>query len=187
VLQTVLQALALSQMYGAHDFAVPAAHAPAPSQYAMLVRMPEAHDAAAQLVEVPLIEAHLVRSAPSHVAWQTPDPAHAVRAPWTAPATATHVPTLPPTSQASHWPEHALSQQTPSTQFPDPHSAFAVHATPRGFEHVPKPLALHVSGAAHDATTQQTPSTHLPDPHCDGLVQTLPAAPVVTQTPPLQK
>jgi hypothetical protein len=132
VAQTVLQAVVPSQTYGAHDFEAGVAHPPAPSQKAMLVKMPEAHDAAAQLVDVPLIEAHLVRSAPSQVAWQTPVPAHAVRVlPCTAPATATHVPTLPPTSHASHCPLQALSQQTPSTQNrPGLQEVVAAHCAP---------------------------------------------------------
>ena len=160
---------------------------PAPSQKAIPVSTPPVHEAAAQLVDVPLIEAHLVRSAPSQAAWQAPDPEQAVRAPCTAPATATHVPTLPPTSHASHWPVQALSQQTPSTQLPEPHSAPDVHVVASGFAQVPVPLALHLSGAVQEETRQHTPSTHLPDVHCEGLVQTVPAPPVVTHAPPLQK
>ena len=58
---------------------------------------------------------------------------------------------------------------------------------PRGFEHVPSPLALHFNGAVHDDTVQHTPSTQLPLAHCELSEHTVPAAPVVTQDVPLQK
>ena len=62
----------------------------------------------------------------------SPEPAaeHATRAPCGAPFTGEHVPGAVATSQASHWPEHALVQQTPSTQKPLAHVRASAHATP---------------------------------------------------------
>jgi len=73
-----------------------------------------------------------------------PVPEHAGRVPWGAPTTAVHLPTLPPTSHAWHAPPQAVSQQTPSTQLPDPHSEPAVHAVPLAFVQCPgEPGRLH--------------------------------------------
>ena len=97
------------------------------------------------------------------------------------------MPTLPPTSHASHWPMHAVLQHTPSTQLPLPHSVSFTHATASGFEHVPSPFALHLSGLAHEELVQHTPSTQLPEAHCDAPVQAAPAARLATHDAPLQK
>ena len=58
-----------------------------------------------------------------------------------------------------------MSQQTPSTQKPEPHSVPLEQVVEIGLEQVPSPLAEHVMGAAHEATEQQTPSTQLPLVH----------------------
>jgi hypothetical protein len=50
-----------------------------------------------------------------------PSDAQGVRAARGAPATGVQVPTLPGSAQASHWPLHAVSQQTPSTQCCEAH------------------------------------------------------------------
>ena len=126
------------------------------------VATPVVHDAVAQTTEPFGGAPHERRLLPSHVAAQTPVPAHAVRELCGAPATAVHVPALPGTSHASHWPLHALSQQTPSTQLPEPHSLDFEQATPSGFEQVPAPFTLHFKPPAQLATSQQTPSTQPP-------------------------
>lgn len=77
--------------------------------------------------------------------------AHAVRVPWGAPVAGEHVPTLPETSHAWHWPEHALSQQTPSTQWAVPHWLSAVQALAGAF------LGTHVP-ESHQAVEAQSPS-----------------------------
>jgi len=60
---------------------------------------------------------------PSQLPPQTvPSDAQALRAPCGAPVAAEQVPTLPATSQASHCPPQARSQQNPSTQKPAAHS-----------------------------------------------------------------
>jgi hypothetical protein len=59
-----------------------------------------------------------------------PSVVQAARAPCGAPAIGVHVPTLPATSQASHWPAQAVLQQTPSAQWPEPHSRSAAQAAP---------------------------------------------------------
>jgi hypothetical protein len=57
-----------------------------------------------------------------------PSEAQALRNPCGAPeVTVVHVPTLPATSHACHWPLQALSQQTPSTQEPEAHSLLPPH------------------------------------------------------------
>ena len=73
---------------------------------------------------------HAARAVPSQVPSQPSAPVQAVREPWGAPVTAVHEPSLPPTSHASHWPAHAVSQHTESTQKVDSHSALSVHELP---------------------------------------------------------
>jgi hypothetical protein len=72
-----------------------------------------------------------VRDEPSQVPPQAePSVAQAGRAPWGAPVAEVQVPAEPATSQASHWPPHAPSQQTPSTQKPLAHWLAAPQAAP---------------------------------------------------------
>ncbi len=61
-----------------------------------------------------------------------PSAAQGVRVPCGAPVTGTQVPTLPISSQASHWPPQPALQQTPSAQKPDEHSLGTVHGLPSG-------------------------------------------------------
>ena len=78
---------------------------------------------------------HALAVVPSHVGPQlvpAPAPVHAPRVPWGMPSTVTHVPSFPVTSHASHFPPHALSQQSPSTQLPETHSREAPQAVPLG-------------------------------------------------------
>jgi hypothetical protein len=67
-----------------------------------------------------------------------------------------------------------VSQQTPSTQWLEPHSASAPHAAPFFFAHEPARCVLHASGAVHVATPQQTPSVQNPDEHCVFALHGLP-------------
>lgn len=67
--------------------------------------------------------------APPHA---VPSVVHGGRPPIGAPVAAEHVPTLPETLHAAHWPLHAASQQTPSTQNPDVHWFVAPHVLPFG-------------------------------------------------------
>ena len=55
------------------------------------------------------------------------------RDPWGAPTTGLHVPSLPAMSHASHWPPHARSQHTPSTQMLDVHSVPVLQDAPDAF------------------------------------------------------
>lgn len=184
--QSFLQSV-VPHVYGAHEVGVGVPQAPAPLQRASLIAMSPVQLGSLQVVSAPGNALHAVRSEPSHLPVQTPVPEHAVRVPCGAPTTAVQVPTLPPISQASHCPEHAVLQQTPSAQTPEPHSALVVHPVASGLEQDPAPLALHFSGAAQDGVEQQTPSTQLPEAHWDGAVHTVPSAPVVMHTPLLQK
>jgi hypothetical protein len=94
-----------------------------------------------------------------------------------------HVPALPETSHASHWPAQALSQQTPSTQWPLPHSLSALHVVASGLLQVPAPFALHTNGEVHDATEQHTPLVQCPLAHSPSPPHTVPSTPFVTHVP----
>ena len=103
---------------------------------------------------------------PSHVPAHAPLPVQEGRLPCGAPATAVHAPTLPTASHASHWPVQAELQHTPSTQWPELHSAslkqpvpFATCAT-----HTP---AAHQVPAAQSALEAQLPA-HEVEPHVYG-------------------
>lgn len=75
--------------------------------------------------------AQALTSTPSHEPPQAePSELQACREPWGAPLTAVQTPTRPATSQAWHWPLHALLQQIPSTQLPFTHAFDALQAPP---------------------------------------------------------
>jgi hypothetical protein len=83
--------------------------------------------------------------------------AQGARAPCGAPATGLQVPTAPATSQASHCPPQAASQQTPSTQKPLAHWDAAPQAVPPGSLGVQTP-AEHQCPAAHWSSAVQAPA-----------------------------
>jgi hypothetical protein len=102
------------------------------------------HVAERQETAEPAYEAHVAVELPSHSAEaQTLEAslAHTARVPWGLPLIGMHLPGRPVvesgTSHASHWPLHALSQQTPSAQWFEPHSTSAVHDAPMVLVHVP--------------------------------------------------
>lgn len=118
-----------------------------------------------------------------------PAPLHATRAPWGEPVTALQVPTEPVTSHAWHWPLQPVSQQSPSTQKPEPHSAAEAHATPFGFAHLPsEPATLQRVPPPQTDDPQHTPSTQFPDAHeaAPPAVQMVPLVSLGAHTPPLQ-
>jgi hypothetical protein len=158
-----------------------ATQAPSPSQYDTSLNVVPAHVPDAHGVDLPGAGPHWIVLVPSHFAWQAPAPLHCVREPCGSPVTALHVPTLPPTPHDSHCPVQAPSQQTPSTQFPEPHSAAPAHVVPSGLAQVPFLVALQVSPAAQVAAVQQTLSTQLPEPHSAPVAQPVPAVPVLRQ------
>ena len=92
--------------------------------------------------------------APPHI---EPSEAQAVRTPCGEPTTALQVPTLPGTSQASHWPEQLVSQQTPSTQWPVVHCESLEHEPPcgRSATHTPPEQKFP---AVQSASTEQFPA-----------------------------
>jgi len=100
---------------------------------------------------------------PPHV---VPSPVHALRDPVGLPATAVHVPIDPVTLHASHWPPHAVSQQTPSTQFADVHCDALVHAVPPPFFGSHEP-ALQKSPVTQSASLEQV-LKHTVDPQTYG-------------------
>ena len=62
------------------------------------------------------------------------------------------VPSLPAIAQASHWPLHALSQHTPSTQRPEAQSSALVQPTPFFLRQAP---GVVLSAAAHELPSPQ--------------------------------
>jgi hypothetical protein len=148
-----------------------AVQVPLPSQKETAANVEPSHFAFAQVTVSGANPAQLARSFPSQLfALHSSAPvSQAAREPCGAPTTAVQVPREVPTSQASHCPSQALSQQTPSAQNPLPQSLGAVQLTPARFLHVPE--GLHVLPASHAADAQQTPSTQnpvlhaLPDAH----------------------
>jgi hypothetical protein len=116
-----------------HVVGVAGVQVPAPLHARAPVACPDEHIAAAHITPVPGY-VHAVRSVPLHVPPHVgPSDAHAARVvPCGAPVTAPHVPMVPARSQASHWPSHAVSQQNPSTQFPESHSDGIVQTEPFG-------------------------------------------------------
>jgi hypothetical protein len=152
-----------AQRYGAHAAVTAAEHVPFPSHDAASVATSSMQDASRHDTEVSARAAHRLPSLPSQLeASHALEPfAHAGRTPCGVPFTATHLPTLPATSQAWHCPPHRDSQHTPSTQLPDPHSPSAAHASPSIFAQRPADV-----GSAQDfpapqvLTPQHTPSVH---------------------------
>ena len=103
--------------------------APLPEQNAVGVKVVPLHDAAAQLTLLAAcVQAPLPLQVP--VLPQVPLAAHRACGSVTLLATLAQVPGLLPTLQAMQVPQLAVLQQTPSTQFPLPHSWLERQATP---------------------------------------------------------
>jgi len=117
------------QMYGAQLAVVGVEQVPLPEQKAVGVKVVTLHDAAAQLT---LLAAWVQAPAPLQVPVLPQVPLVPQRAcgSVTVLATLAQVPALPVTLQAWQVGQLALPQQTPSTQFPLPHSWFEKQATP---------------------------------------------------------
>jgi hypothetical protein len=82
----------------------------------------------------------------------------------------------------------AESQQTPSTQKPEPHSALDAHAVAFAFAQWPRDVGrLHEKPLPVHAESQQMPPTQLPLAHPFAPVQPLPFGCLSTHAPPLQK
>ena len=95
-----------------------AGHAPLPSHEAATVATPLVQLSERHEVVLPG-KVQDARSIPSQVPPQGAAPVQALRPVRGAPVTATHRPLFPDSAHASQFPEHALSQQTASTQNPD--------------------------------------------------------------------
>jgi hypothetical protein len=114
-----------------------------------------------------------------------PLPPHAERAPCGMPSTAVHLPTLPPTSQAWHCPPHALSQHTPSTQLPEPHSALDAQGVALALVQCPGAVGrLHEKPVPVQAASQHVPPTQNPLWQATLALQTLPLATLAWQVFP---
>jgi hypothetical protein len=101
--------------FGAQSTVSAFGHMPLPSHAAASVATPAAQEAVRHDCAAPGY-VHRARLAPSHVPAQgVPAPAHAVCDGRGVPITATHWPFMSGSPHASQEPEHALSQQTPST------------------------------------------------------------------------
>jgi hypothetical protein len=129
-------------------------------------------------------------------------PAHAARDPRGVPETVTHVPALPPSLQAWHWPPQALLQQTPSAHTPLVHSVPAAQTVPLALagwqvpvrsQYFPTPQVAepgvhapaHLVASAHmfDEQSVGVGLVHTPAPlHVDAAV-TLPLAQLLAAQP----
>jgi hypothetical protein len=98
-----------------------------------------------------------------------PSVEHACREPWGAPTIGRHVPSLPDTSHASHWPAQACVQQKPSTQMPDRHSAGVLQVEPFSFLLEQTPPAQYSSWLqpASDVHEFGVPPHSVPSMHAD--------------------
>jgi len=136
---------------------------------------------------------------PSQLPPQVPEPAQTVCPLRGAPLTATQVPGLAASAQASQAPVQATLQQTPSAQKPLTHWLAAVHTCPAfslqepvashdfvlvqlsvsstlvTATHVPPP-PVHAWQVPHEAVPQQVPSTQAPVAQSEAAVQVCPLA-----------
>jgi hypothetical protein len=76
--------------------------------------------------------------------------------------------------QTAQAPSHAVSQQTPSTQFPLAHSRASEHAEPRLARRLHRPAAHHALGA-QSVSAEQSPRQAVA-PHSNGAQSTVTAA-----------
>jgi hypothetical protein len=167
------------QTWGAQSCSCTGPHAPSPAQVRTSLATPVAQLAGVQTVVVPGY-VQLLPFTPSQVpAHSGSMDTHAGRTPRGGPFAATHVPGESVTSQASHWPLHASSQQTPSTQYDEAHSDTELHFSPLRccLVHFPArqnslmlQAASVVQSSPHRSPTQALPqsmrsaSGHLPVP-----------------------
>jgi hypothetical protein len=80
-----------------------------------------------------------------------------------------------------------VSQQTPSTQDPEPHSASLVQDVPFDLEHLPFfPGLAHELPASHVAEPQHTPSTQYVVEQLPPVEHSLPRSATGTQAPEAQ-
>ncbi len=111
-------------------------HFPTPSQELTCVSTPPLQPSALHLVTAAGGKTQSARLLPSQCRPQSPPttpPLQTALGARGAPTTATHVPALPVSLQASHCPAQGLSQQTESTQLSEAHSLALVHAAPFAF------------------------------------------------------
>jgi hypothetical protein len=158
------------QTYGAQIFVEAGGHAPAPSQMAEAVAMPDVQLAARHDVVGYVHDALDPLHVPAHV----PLPAHTARDPCGAPETNEHVPTDPPTSHAWHCAAQGVLQHTPSMQFVELHCEPEVHADP--FESFPPQVPpMQMSPATQSVSTVHD-VLHEVDPHAYGAHEVVDAA-----------
>jgi hypothetical protein len=131
-----------------HGMVIAAVQAPALLHTVAEVAVPLVHDAAVQVV-APSGNVHFVPSVPPQLPLHGAVPAQAVRVARGVPVTGVHLPTWVVSLQLSHWPVHALSQQTVSMQLPVEHSAVVVHFEPLAFLGWQIPLASQKVPAEH--------------------------------------
>jgi len=181
-----------SQVYGTQEVSICSAHVPAEVQLAAAKNLSLSQRAARHSVAAGFLKpTHWVVSfAPSQVllAQMSVDSAHAARVPCGAPLIGRHFP-FSVESHASHCPEHADSQHTPSTHCFEPHWSPSVHVAPRIFRHVPRlPSSAHDSAGPHAAEPQHTPSVqNRPAPHSAPDVHGSPRPTAGTHVDSLQK
>jgi len=159
--QLPLQAVG-PQEYGEHACVCSAGQWPLPSHDAPRVATPAVQDAPRQ-DDVGYAQA--VALVPSQLPPQAePSLAQAARVPCGAPVTSTQLPTLPPTSHASHWPLQAWLQQKPSAQWPLVHWLESVQAEPSASLPTHWPLEQYEPAAQSPSTVQVVLHAVAPQP-----------------------
>ncbi len=171
--------------YVPHPFGT-SEHAPPPLHVETLVSTELTHVGAPHAV-AGVANLHAVVVTPSHAAPQLVGVAvHALRDPCGAPFAGEHVPIAPLTSQAWHCPVQPLSQQTPSTQKPEPHSVEVVHATAFALEQRPRAVGSEQEKPVPvQAASQQTPPAQKPLVHAVAAEHASPLAAFGTHLRPV--
>jgi hypothetical protein len=119
---------------------------------------------------------HVARLLPSHEPpHRVPVPAQAGRVPRGAPVTATHLPGIAASPQASHDPPQVLSQHTPSTQNPDAQSVAARQGSPS---------SNFVAGPSPLLPASVPPASVLPTPPVPPVAASVAPASLPTEPPP---
>ena len=140
-------------------------HCPVPLHTEIAPSSPFTHAPPEQIFSLPgKVQAFALE--PVHVPWQTPKPLQDGRPPCGAPVTVVQVPRRPATSQASHCPLQARSQQTESTHWLFTHSPSREQLSPpvrSGWQIPAEQKAL----APQSESLAQDPS-QMPPRHCFG-------------------
>jgi hypothetical protein len=158
----VVKHASLLQTYGSQTLVVGGRQDPAPLQSGGWITAWPEQAPPPQIVDE-FGNVHCVALSAVHCAAQGPTPAHEARPPCGRPdVTAVHKPGRVTMSQASHCPEHARSQHTPSTQKPVRHCAPLEQGCPMMSSGVQMPARQNWS-VAQFASVVQLPPQRVPE------------------------